>query len=79
METFLWAIALLVASYAVQTILAPKAVKPRPASLEEFDFPQFEEGTPEAVIFGDCWTQDWFVLWYGNYSTRAVKSDGGKK
>lgn len=76
---FLWALALLVASYAIQVLIAPKPIKPKPAAFDEFDFPQMEEGTPQAVIFGDVWAPDWCVLYYGNYRTSAVKSDGGKK
>lgn len=76
---FLWAISLLIASYAIQALTSPKAEPAKPASLEEFDFPQFEEGTPQSVVFGDVWTDDSFVLWYGNMRTSAIKSGGGKK
>jgi hypothetical protein len=24
--------------------------------------PMPDEGTPQCVFFGDCWTADWFVL-----------------
>ncbi|QXV73588.1 putative tail assembly protein [Rhizobium phage RHph_X2_30] len=77
---FLWAIGLLLASYAIQ-MLIPKAKGPsqKPASLSDFDFPQFEEGTPQPVIFGDVWTDDMFVLWYGNMRTSAVKTKSSKK
>jgi hypothetical protein len=76
---FLWAIALLVASFAIQALITPKPEKPKPAGMDEFDFPQTDEGTPQSVFFGDCWTSDWVVLWYGNLRTSAVKSKGGKK
>lgn len=79
MPTFLIAIALLVISYTVQALSQPKANKPKPALLSEFDFPQVDEGTPQSIIFGDCWIEDWTVLWYGNYRTRAIKSNGSKK
>ena len=77
--SFLWAIAMLVVSTAAQMLITPKAQKPEKATLKDFDFPQFEEGTPQPVIFGDCWTQDFFVAWYGNLRTSAIKSSGGKK
>lgn len=76
---FLIAIALLVVSYTITALTTPKADKPKPALLSEFDFPQVDEGTPQSVIFGDCWTEDWVVLWYGNYRTTAIKSNGSKK
>lgn len=79
MVQLLWAIGMLIASYLIQAVLAPKPIKPAPAALDEFDFPQMEEGTPQAVVFGDVWTPDWCVLWYGNYRTSAVKSEEGKK
>ncbi len=50
-----------------------KPQRQAPASLEDFDFPQVEEGTPQAVFFGDCWTQGWMILWYGNLRTTKIK------
>lgn len=76
---FIFAIALLVASYTVQILLTPKPTVPKAASLDEFDLPQIEEGTPQAVVFGDVWTPDWLVLWYGDLRTSPIKSNGGKK
>lgn len=75
----IWAIGMLIASYAIQALLMPKPIRPKPAALEDFDFPQIEEGTPQSVIFGDVWVKDWQVLWFGNLRTSAVKSDSGKK
>ena len=76
---FLWGIGVLIASYAIQVLLTPKTESQKPASLDDFDFPQFEEGTPQSVVFGDVWTEDQFILWYGNLRTSAIKSSGGKK
>jgi hypothetical protein len=56
----------------------PKVQVPKPAALEEFDFPQFEEGTAQVVTFGDCWTGDWMVLGVGNYRNSKIKTDSGK-
>lgn len=75
----LWAIGMLVASFAIQVLLMPKPEKPKPAALEDFDFPQVEEGTPQSVVFGDVWIKDWHVLWFGNLRTSAVKQKTGKK
>lgn len=80
---FVFAIAMLVVSYAI-TALTAKNNKPKdavPARLSEFAFPQHDEGTAQAVVFGEVWTSDWMVLYYGNLSTEAIraKSSGGKK
>jgi hypothetical protein len=61
-------------SYASQ----PKVSVPKPAAFEEFEFPQFDEGTAQAVTFGDCWSPDWMVLGVGNYRTSKIKTDSGK-
>lgn len=78
MPLLAWVFVGLVAGYFIQGLLAPKQTI-KPAALSEFDFPQFEEGGPQGVLFGDGWTSGWFVLWYGNYRTTKVKSKGGKK
>lgn len=77
MPLFAWALVFLVASVAIQAIL----VKPQnvaPTALADFDFPQADEGTPQAVFFGDCWSEGWMVLWYGNYRTEKIQSKGKK-
>lgn len=56
----------------------PGSPKQKPVALEDFDFPQAEEGTPQAVTFGDCWTEDWMVLGVGNYRTEKIKTKSGK-
>jgi hypothetical protein len=77
MPLFAWALVLMVASYAIQS-LTMKTNNAKPASLEDFDFPQAGEGTPQAVFFGDNWTTGYQVLWYGNIRTIKIKA-GGKK
>lgn len=76
----LWAIALilLVVAYVIQSFLMPKPPVNKPATLEDFDIPQHEEGTPEAIIFGDVWTGGPQVLWYGRLRTKKIKAEGGK-
>lgn len=61
--------------------LAPKpgSVNQQPTAFEDFDFPQVDEGTPQAVVFGDCWSGDWTVLAVGNYRTSPIKVSGGGK
>ncbi len=70
-----WNLFVLVASYVIQVALQPKPVKPKPTALEDIQFPQFEEGTPQEVVFGDCWTESWMVLGVGNYRTSEVHAD----
>lgn len=57
-------------TYALQ----PKAQVQPPAAFDDFDFPQADEGTPQAVIFGDCWSEDWMVLAVGNYRTTEIRA-----
>ena len=71
MPLFAWALVFLVASTAIKA-LTMKPQKVKPAALEDFDIPQVDEGTPQAVYFGDCWTDGWFVLWYGNFRTTKI-------
>lgn len=73
------AIIMLVASFVISAAIAPKAQQPKPTAFEDIDFPQAEEGTPQAVFFGDCWSGDWTVGAVGNYRTTPVKSGSSKK
>lgn len=72
-------IAVMVVSYFVGQALATKPEKPKPAAFDDFEFPQFDEATPQCVFWGDCWTEDWMVLDYGNYRTTKIQTKGGKK
>lgn len=76
---FYAALVMLVASFIITAIFAPKQQPPPPASLDDMNIPQAEEGTPQCVVFGDCWVEDWTVLAYGNFRTRAIKAKQGKK
>lgn len=74
------ALVMLAISLIVSYAMMPKAQVPKPAAFDEFEFPQSDEGAPQCVIFGECWTGDWMVLDVGNYRTTAIrKSSGGKK
>ncbi len=74
------AFALAVVSYVITTAMIKPPEDAKPAGLEEFDFPQVDEDTPQAVVFGDVWQEGWNVLWYGNLRTTEVKGeDTGKK
>lgn len=76
----LWWVQLIivVASYLISAAMTPKPERPRAGALEDFDWPQIDEGTPKAVIFGTVWSNDWTVLAVGNFRTTEIKS-GGKK
>lgn len=69
---------IMVVSMALSYLMQPKAQTPKPAALSDFDMPVPDEGTPQAVFFGDCWTSDWQVLSYGNFRTQKIKTSSGK-
>ena len=69
---------IMVASMAISYLNRPKVQKPKPAALSDFDMPVPDEGTPQCVFFGDCWTSDWQVLSYGNFRTSKIKTKSGK-
>jgi hypothetical protein len=68
---------LIVASVLISSLLVHKQQQ-KPATLEDFEFPQVEEGTPQAVLFGQCWGKGWQVLWYGDLDTQKIKAEGKK-
>lgn len=72
-------LAILAITIIVGVVLAPKPTVPKPATLEDFDIPQVDEGTPQIVIFGDVWITGWMVLHYGNLRTTSIEVDTGKK
>lgn len=74
-----YALFMLIASFVISSALAPDIPDQRPENFEDINFPQTEDGTAQAVIFGDCWSGDWTILALGNYRTTAVEADGGKK
>jgi len=77
-ELYAYIAAMVISAY-VSYKNRPKSVTPKPTAFEDFEFPQCEEGTPQCVIFGDCWTEDWTVGGLGNFRTRPIKTKGGKK
>ncbi len=74
-----WNLFLLVASYVISYAMRPKPVVPKPTAFEDIQFPQFEEGAPQEVCFGDTWTSSWMVLGVGNYRTTPIVKKSGKK
>jgi hypothetical protein len=73
------AIYFLIASIVISVALMPKMQPTPPAAFGDFEFPQADEGTPQAVFFGDCHSTDWTVLSVGNYQSQAISGSGGKK
>mgnify|MGYP000405575782 CR=1 FL=1 len=67
-------IVVLVVSIILQIALAPKAAVPQAATLDDFDFPQADEGTPICVVFGDVWIEGWTVLSYGDLRTTEIEA-----
>ncbi|MCY1383634.1 hypothetical protein D9M69_717790 [compost metagenome] len=63
---------------AISYMTRPKPESPKPAALADLDLPVAEEGTPQCVFFGDCWSSDWQVLSYGNFRTSKIKTKSGK-
>jgi hypothetical protein len=78
---FVFAIALLIISYAITALLTPRPKNndAKAATLKDFSFPVPDEGAAQAIVFGDCWTQDWQVLWFGNLRSEEIRSGGGGK
>lgn len=74
-DTLAW---LMLASLVISVVMAPKVQNPSPTAFDEIDFPQTDEGTPQAVFFGDCWSDDWLVITVGNYRTEPIKAETGK-
>lgn len=74
-----YAIGALVASYAIAAYITPKTEDAKRGTLDDFDYPQIDEGTPQAVIFGDVVTEDFHVLYYGNLRTSPVKAESVSK
>lgn len=75
------AIALSVVSTGLSLLAGKKAPAnaTKPAALEDFDFPQSTEGTPQIVVFGDVWIEDWTVAWYGSYRNTAITASSAGK
>lgn len=65
-------LAIFIVSLLVAYATQPKPPAAKPAAFGELDFPQSAEGTPQAVIFGDVWTEDWMVLGVGNFRTTEI-------
>lgn len=72
-------IVILIVAAIIGYAMAPKPPIPKPPSLDDFDVPTAEEGRAIPWVFGEGWLTGYNVLWYGDLSTEAIKSSGGKK
>jgi hypothetical protein len=79
MPALIIAVVMLIASFVITALMAKKPQEPTPLNITNFQVPQVDEGTPQAVIFGDVWVPDYQVLWYGNLFNTPIDADGGKK
>ena len=70
--------ALLMTSMLVSMLVRSSGTKPTKATLDDFDLPVPDEGTPQYVVFGDVWLDDWVVLSFGDLTTKKVKTSSGK-
>lgn len=78
MPLIAWVGIALIASFVLQAFMMKRPTQ-RQVTLDDFDTPQIEDGTPHAVVFGEGWLEGWQVLWYGNYRSKKIKTKGGKK
>lgn len=74
-------LAILIISIIVTVATRPhaKGNQAAAATMDDFDIPQAKEGTPQMIIFGDCWCTDWTVIGMGNFRSSPIRSGGGGK
>ncbi len=78
MPLIAWAAIALVASFVLTALLVKPPPTPQASTLDDFETPQIEDGTPHAVVFGEGWLEGWQVLWYGNFRTTKIKAPSKK-
>lgn len=72
-------IAMLVISFLISYLLAPKAQSAKAPTLEDFNVPTAEEGVRIPVVFGKVWLDAPSVLDYGNLRNEPpIKAESGK-
>jgi hypothetical protein len=72
----IWFVVTMVVSYFATKMAMKDRQKQDPLSEGDVDIPQVNEGTPQAVLHGDCWTAGWTVLGWGHVTNRGIKSHG---
>ena len=76
---FIVQIVIAIISAYVSWALAPKPPAPKPATMDDFDVPKAEEGTPIGVVFGSVIIKAPTLAWWGDLSTEKIKTKQGKK
>lgn len=61
----------------VAYLITPKPKTQAPTA-GQLDIPSPKLGDPVPVVFGKVWITDPAISYYGNSSTQAIKSKGGK-
>lgn len=76
---FLIQIVIMIVSAYVSWALAPKPPPPKSATLDEFDVPKADQGTPIGVVFGSVIIKAPTLVWWGDLSTEKIKTKQSKK
>ena len=71
-----YAIAMMIISYAMQVLLAPKVQQPTAGDL---DVPEPKAGGTVPVLFGTNIVKSANIIWYGDAKIEDIYSKGGKK
>lgn len=66
-------IVVMLVSYYVSSQMMKKQRGADPLNERDVDIPQVSEGTPQAILHGDCWSAGWTVLGWGNVRNQGVK------
>ena len=76
--SLLYALVMMVISYAIQMILMPRPEN-NDAVVGDMDVPTAEDGKTIPVVFGTILLKDSNIIDYFDAQAEAIKSDGGKK
>lgn len=69
----------LAVSYVISVVTRPKPQNAKPQAWDTTKLPKSAEGTPQAIDFGTCWSEEWMVLGSANFTTQAIQKKNGKK
>ncbi len=72
----LWYLVVFIASVLVSAAVTPKPEKPKPSGLNDIQVPTAEPGRAIPIIFGTVLIKDPNTVWYGDLSTRPIRSSG---
>lgn len=74
-----WYIVVFVVALVAAVAFQPKPQSQPPAGLGDIKAPTAEEGREIPVLFGTRDIEGPNIVWYGDFSTEAIKVKGGKK